>query len=42
MVTSLMEVLKLQNFGHMTKSIIKFDLWDKFLLITSQKEAMMS
>ena len=29
MITSLMETLELQNFGHITISVIKFELRDK-------------
>ena len=34
-ITSFIEVLELPNFGHMTKSRIKFESRDKFLLMTS-------
>ena len=40
MITSLKEMLELPNFGHMNKSTVKFELRDKFLLVTSQAEVM--
>ena len=42
MVTSLMEMLELPNFGHMTTSTIYFESRDKFMLATSQTEFMTS
>ena len=35
MITSLIEVLELPNFGHMINSTIQFELRDKILLMTS-------
>ena len=35
MITSLMEMLTLPNFGHMTTSTIKFESRDQILLVTS-------
>ena len=35
MVTSLVEMLELPNFGHVTTSTIEFDSRDKVLLVTS-------
>ena len=34
MITSLMEMLTLTNFGNMTTSTIKFESRDKILLVT--------
>ena len=34
-MTSLIETLELPNFGHMTESMIGFELRDKTLLVTS-------
>ena len=42
MVTSLMEMLELPNFGHMTTPTIYFESRDKFMLATSQTEFMTS
>ena len=42
MITSLTEVLKLPNFGQMTKFTIQYESRDKFLLMTSQTEIMTS
>ena len=33
-------MLELPNFGHMTTSTIKFGLYDKILMVTSQTEYM--
>ena len=33
MITSLMEMLELPNFGHMNTSTIEFDLPDKILFV---------
>ena len=41
-MTSLIEILELPNFGHMTTSIIWFESRDKILLVTSWAEIMMS
>ena len=35
MITSLKEMLKFQNFGHMTEFTIRFESSDKILLATS-------
>ena len=35
MITSLIEMLELPNFGHMTASTIKFESRDNILLVTS-------
>ena len=35
MITSLIEILELLNFGHMTTSTTKFESRDKTLLVTS-------
>ena len=35
MITSLIEILELPNFGHMTASTIKFESRDNILLVTS-------
>ena len=40
MITSLIQMLELPNFGHMTTSTIKFGLYDKILMVTSQTEYM--
>ena len=42
MITSLIEVLELPNFGHMITSTIKFEPHDKFLLMKSQTGIMTS
>ena len=42
MITSLIELLELPNFGHMTISTIKFKSCDKILLMTSWTETMTS
>ena len=42
MIISLIEMLELPNFGHMTTSTMKFESLDKILLITPWTEAMMS
>ena len=42
MITSLIDMLELPNFGHMTTSTMKFDLHDNFLLVTSWAEIMTS
>ena len=34
-ITSVMEMLTLPNFGHMTTSTIKFESRDQILLVTS-------
>ena len=38
MKTSLIEVLELQNFGHITTSTIKSQSGDGFLLMTSRQK----
>ena len=40
MITSLIEVLELPNFGHMTTFTILIESRDKILLVTSQTEIM--
>ena len=42
MITSLIEMLELPNFDHMTTSTIKFKSRDKNLLVTSWTEVMVS
>ena len=42
MITSLIEMLDLLNFGHMTTSTIQFESFDKTLLVTSWAEVMAS
>ena len=42
MITSLLEMLELPNFGHMTPSTIPFEPHDKILLVTSWTELMTS
>ena len=42
MITSLIDMLDLPNFGHMTASTIYFESRDKILLVTSQTEVMTS
>ena len=42
MITSLLEMLELPNFGHMTPSTIPFEPHDKILLVTSWTEIMTS
>ena len=42
MITFLIEMLELPNFGHMTKSTIWFKSRDKVLLVTSWTEIMTS
>ena len=42
MITSLIEMVKLPNFGPMTASTIQFESSDKILLMTSWTETMMS
>ena len=42
MVTSLIEMLELQYFGHMIISAISFESRDKILLVTSWTEVTMS
>ena len=42
MITSLIELVELSNFGHLTKSTILFESRDKILLVTSYKKIMMS
>ena len=41
-ITSLIERLELQNFGHMPKSTIQFEPRDKILFVTSWTGIMMS
>ena len=41
-LTSLIEMLQLPNFDHMTTSTIKFDLQDKILLVTLWAETKTS
>ena len=40
MITSLIEMLELPNFGHMTASKIQFESRDKTLLVTSWTKIM--
>ena len=42
MITSLIDMLDLINFGHMTTSTMKFESFDKTLLVTSWAEVMAS
>ena len=42
MITSVIEMLELPNFGHMTIPTICFDSSDKILLTTPWTEIMMS
>ena len=42
MITSLMEMLELPNFGHMTTSTMQFESREKILLQTSLTEIMTS
>ena len=42
MITSLIKMLELPNFGHMITSTIQFESRDKILLVTSQTEVMTS
>ena len=42
MITSLMEMLELPNFGHMTTSAMQFESREKILLQTSLTEIMTS
>ena len=42
MIISFVEMLELPNYGHMTTSTIQFELCDKFLLVTSWTETMIS
>ena len=42
MITSLIEMLALPNFGHMTKSIIQVHSHGKVLLVRSETEFMTS
>ena len=42
MITSLIEMLELPNFGHMKTSIIQFESGDKILLVTSWTNIMTS
>ena len=42
MITSLIEMLELPNFGHMTTSIIYYESLDKILLMMSWTEIMKS
>ena len=39
-MTSLIEMLELQNFAHMTTSTISFESRDKILLVTSWTKIM--
>ena len=41
MITSLIEILELTNFGHVTTPIISFEPRDKILLVTSWTENIM-
>ena len=41
-ITSLIEMLELPNFGHMITTAIKLDSPDKILLVTSSTEVMTS
>ena len=40
MITSLIEILELLNFGHMTTYTIQFEPREKILLLTSWTEIM--
>ena len=42
MITPLMQMLELPNFGHMTTPTIQFKSRDKILLVTSWTEIMTS
>ena len=42
MITSLIEILQVPNFGHMTTSTVSFESRDKILLVTSWIEIMTS
>ena len=42
MITSLIEMLELPNFDHITKSTILFEARDKNLLLTSLTKTVMS
>ena len=42
MINSLVEMIELPNFGHMTTSTIQSESRDKILLMTSWIEAIMS
>ena len=42
MITSLIEMLELRNFGHMATSTIQFESRYKILLVKSWTEAMTS
>ena len=42
MITSLIEIIDLANFGDMTSSTIKFESRDKILLVTSWTENVTS
>ena len=42
MITSLIEILELPNFGHMTISTTQFESRDKILFVTSWSEIMTS
>ena len=42
MITSLIEMLELPNFGHMTTSTMVFKSRDKIQLLSSQTEMMTS
>ena len=42
MITSLIEILELPNFGHMTTSTILFESFHKISLVTSWAEIMTS
>ena len=41
-ITCLIEMLELQNFGHMIKSTTKIESCDKILMVTSWTELMTS
>ena len=42
MIFSLIEMLELRNFGHLTTSTVYFELRDKILLVRSWAEIMTS
>ena len=42
MITSVIEMLELRNFGHMTTTAIWFESHDEILLVTSWSEIMTS
>ena len=42
MITSLIKMLELHDFGYMTVSTIKFELSDKIFLVTLWTEIMIS